>query len=274
MDPEDNALNNAPAVDEGSAPPEPTVEESAAPAVTPEASATSEPAPEPPPKEPTAAERRIAQLVARQRDAERDAAYWRGIAEGRKPVEEATPAPTETGPPHVESFPVYDDYLVAKAKFEMRQELQRDEAAREAVVVKQQRSKVDQEFRTRIEEAAKTDPDILSVLEDRTLPVSTTMAEIIKESEAGPRILRHLSNNRQLAARLAQLTPFVAAKELGKLEAQILSTPKPEPPKKISQAPEPIKPLDAKGNLPVDLAEIPIDDFMKRRNAHQFGKRG
>lgn len=270
---DENALN-APAADEGSAPLEPTVEESTALAEVSGESATPETASEPQPKESTAAERRISQLVARQRDAEREAAYWRGIAEGRKPAEEATPAPTETGSPHVEAFPIYDDYLVAKAKYEMRQELQRDEATRTAATVKQQREKVDQEFRTRMEEAAKTDPDIMFVLDDRTLPVSAIMAEIIKESDAGPRLLRHLSNDRQLAARLAQLTPFLAAKELGRLEAQILATHKPEPPKKISQAPEPIKPLDAKGSLPTDLAEISIAEFMKRRNAQQFGKRG
>ncbi len=231
-------------------------------------------------KEPTPAEKRIAKLVAQREEEKRNAEYWRGVAEGRKEVKPDTSV-AEVVPeaPKVEDFPVYDDYLVAKAKFELRQEL-KEERERERVRDEKNREKTtDQEahgkFMERMEAASETDPDLLEEYKDPTLPISPAMASVIRDSDHAPKLVRYLIDNRKDSARIAKLTPLAAARELGKIEAKVSATPtKTEPPPKVSLAPEPITPINSEGKGVVELEELSIDEFMKRRNTQQFGKRG
>jgi hypothetical protein len=237
------------------------------------------------------AEKRIRELVAKQRASEREAEYYRGLAEGRvsKPPD-AAPAPLkiEDYLPTEQEFTTvgltaenfekmgrsYDDLLMAKSAFAIEKRnavLTRradEDRVRESV------ARTQQTFMERINKAAETDPGILEIMEDRTLPVSQTMAEIIRESEVAPKILRHLSVNRAEGLRIAQLSPLAAARELGRIEAKIMAAPAPAPPNRVSQAPEPIRPLTPSGVTEIDLDKVPIDDFMKKRNAQQYGAAG
>jgi hypothetical protein len=216
-------------------------------------------------------------LVAKQRESERQTEYWKGVAEGRKapvaPEPEVTPA--KTGPPKVESFEVYDDFLVAKAKYELRQELQAEKAQEEKTRETKTAQEADKAFMDRMEKAAENDPDLLVEFRDPSLPVSPHMAAVIKESDVAPKIIRYLLDNRAESTRISQLAPLAAARAIGKLEEKITSAPtRPTPQKTVSQAPEPIQTLDTKGKTVVDLDNLPIDEFMRRRNSAQFGRKG
>jgi hypothetical protein len=214
------------------------------------------------------AEKRIKQLVAKQREAEREAEYWRGRAESQ-----VRPEPTQqstTAAPEVYQFEQYDDYLVAKAKHEIRHEIRAEQEQRE------NKSKVEtfeQTFNTRINKAAETEPEILEIVNDRTLPISNPMAMVIKESESAPEIIKYLSRNREESFKISRMNPIAAAREIGKIEYKISNQPKPEPIKKVSQAPEPIKPIESKGGQSVDLDKLPMDEYVKRRNQEQYGRR-
>ena len=240
------------------APVEPVVAETPAEPTPTEPVAPTEPAE---PQE-TRAEKRIKQLVAKQREAERQAEYWRGVASQGKqaPTQTATgttPAPT------VDQFEAYDDYLVAKAKHEIKiEQAANDQQARI--------SSASAAFTERINKAAEKEPEILEIVNDPTLPVSTVMSLVIKESEAAPEILKYLSEHREEAMKITRMTPGTAAREIGKIEYKLLNQPKPEI-KKVSQAPEPIKPVESKGAQAIDIEKLSMDEYVKRRNQEQFG---
>jgi hypothetical protein len=68
------------------------------------------------------------------------------------------------------------------------------------------------------------------------------MAATIQESDMGPDIAYYLGKNTAEADRIARLSPFLQAKELGKLEAKLAATVTPPKP---SAAPAPISPIKA-----------------------------
>ena len=244
----------------------------------------------PPGEEPTGAEKRIRELVAKQREAERQAEYYRGLAEGRGKPPDAAPTPA----PKIEDFlPTqeecaaigltpeafekagrsYDDLIMAKSIYAAKKmgivlERQNAEAKQKEEIQRSQET-----FMDRLSKAAESDPEILDVARNYHIPtspyfvpISNPMADVIRESEVGPKLIRFLASNKAESARIAKLPPMAAARELGRIEAKILATPAPPPPQKISQAPAPIAPLTPTGVTEIDLDKIPIDDFMKKRN--------
>ena len=237
------------------------------------------------------AEKRIRELVAKQRASEREAEYYRGLAEGRvaKPpldpnappvplkIEDFLPTEAEftavglTAENFEKAGRSYDDLLMAKSAFAMDKRRVVESRRAEEVRTRETVAKSQQTFMGRINTAAETDPGLLDILEDTTLPISTAMAEVIRESDVAPKVLRFLAANRAEGARIAQLSPLAAARELGRIEAKIMATPAPEPPRRVSQAPDPVRPLTPAGVTEIDLDKIPIDDFMKKRNAQQYG---
>ncbi len=244
---------------------------------------------------PSGAEKRIQQLVARQREAERreaarsaEAAYWRGIAEGRikngggtplspQPFGGVSPQPYSQSPPGAPELPLLANfersedfeeartrYVVEKAKWDLRQEL-------ETFRARETQDAIDRRYRERMAAAAISDPELLEIENDATLPVSLPMAIAIKESEAAPSILRYLSAHRDEAARIARLNPIAAAREMGRLEARLSAPTVPQTQTKtVSQAPEPHKPVGgATATIDLDDDKAPIDEFVRRRNAHE-----
>lgn len=241
------------------------------------------------------AKARIQKLIAEREDARREAAYHRGIAEGRAPKPPETPTgpvplkiedflPTEqeftavglTADAFEKAGRSYDDLLMAKSAYAMQKRTtviarQAEETRAKEAVAKSQTA-----FMDRITKAAETDPDLPRIVDARPgdpyfVPISPAMAEVIRDSEVGPKILRHLANNKADAQRVYTLSPLAAARELGRIEAGILATPAPKPPNRVSQAPEPIRSLTPTGVTEIDLDKIPISDFMKKRNAQQYG---
>lgn len=83
--------------------------------------------------------------------------------------------------------------------------------------------------------------DFDAVALNPALPVSRAMAATIARSERGAEIAYHLGLNPDLAARIAGLGPLDAARELGRIEAQLTAAPK----RAVTAAPPPLRPLGA-----------------------------
>ena len=212
------------------------------------------------------AEKRIKQLLAQKKQADSEADYWRSQAQ--KVVE------TPTAPPKPEDFKDYDDFLVEKARYAVQQDNIKEQAKR---AQQTQATAVNEVFNARIEEAAKETPEIMDIMNDRTFlpgnnPMSHVIAAVIKESELAPGLIQHLYDNPDDLSKMYRMSPAAAAKEIGKIEYQLSIKPKPQR-KIISQAPEPITPVIPKGPQVVELDKLPIDDFMKKRNQEQYGKK-
>jgi hypothetical protein len=96
----------------------------------------------------------------------------------------------------------------------------------------------------REEEAMDKYDDYKQVVYNPNIPISQVMAETIRESHIGPDLAYYLGSNPQEAHRIAQLPPYLQAKEIGKLEVKFESSP---PAKKTSSAPAPINPITPTG---------------------------
>lgn len=158
-------------------------------------------------------QKRIDEVTRQKYDAQREADYWRGVAEGRTP---ANPQPEQqVGPPDRWEDPEgYDQWLINQATQKFAEEQQRQTALRT--------------FEEREARARQTYPDFDSVVRDPTLPITPTMAEVIRESDLGPEVAYHLGTNRQEAQRIAGLPPHRQAVELGRIEALLSKPPAPQ----------------------------------------------
>ena len=203
--------------------------------------------------EPTGAEKRIKQLIAQNKELQRKLAE----GDGKKAT------PTAPAPPKQEDFQNYDDFLIAKAKFEVKQETE-SEKFRTAI------EDLDKQHSARMAKAAEKDPEIFEIQNDPDLPITQPMAIAIKGSDLGPEIVRYLADNRVEAARIAHLNPIFAAREIGKIEAKLSN---PTPAKNKSSAPKPITTVEGVGVELIDEEKLPMSEFVKRRNEAQYGKR-
>jgi hypothetical protein len=155
-------------------------------------------------------------LAREQRKWERDQAT--------KAAETQTLRSTPAEAPSADSFTSPEDYAQALA-LQKAQELvaQRDADSEEKV-----RDKYD---------------DYDQVARNPNVPITEVMAEAIYESDVGPEVAYYLGSNVKEAARISRLSPFMQAKEIGKIEARLASDP---PVKKTSNAPAPISPVTAR----------------------------
>lgn len=97
--------------------------------------------------------------------------------------------------------------------------------------------------------------------------VGKQFLELATDSDAAAKLLHHLGQDLDEASRIASLPPVQMARELTKLEYKLSQvTAKP-----VSKAPAPIKPIGG-GKVTDGLsADLPMDEWMRRRNK-QLGR--
>jgi len=206
-------------------------------------------------------QKRIDEVTAKKYEAEREAAYWRGIAEGRTPQQPVAQA--QEGPPREDQFESYEDYEQARIDYAVEQRLRQAEAlkAQQAVL---------QTYEERAARLKESKPDYDSVVGNPALRITPIMADVIRESDAGPEVAYHLGTNPQEAARIAALSPHRQAVELGKLEARLSA---PAQPAKANRTPPPPPPQTVAG-LSNGLNKAPEDmsmaEYVAARNAGQI----
>ena len=203
---------------------------------------------------------RIDEITRQRHEAQREAAYWRGIAEAAQPKA----APAEAEEPKPEAFEDYGAYVRALAKFEAN--------AQTEALLTQQRTQQAQEAQATTwqqrAEVAKTElPDFDQVMAASTAPMSNAMAEAIKSSDIGPKVAYHLAQNPDIAARLSRLEPMAAAREIGRLEASLSVKTEPTP-KRITSAPTPPTPVGSGRSTVGEPGSMSQADYMEWRKNH------
>ncbi len=168
-----------------------------------------------------------------------------------------------------------DHYNRDLTKFELTQEFeQRMTAARQ----QQTREQAAATWTERLNKEAEIDPEIAAIASSwnqpgpHFMPLSGAMQEAILESDVGPKILRYLANNKAEATRIAAMSPTAAMIRIGEIHSAIKNKPAPEPPKRISQAPEPPTSVQTGGSAVVDLSNESTEDYITRRNQEEFGR--
>jgi hypothetical protein len=152
--------------------------------------------------------------------------------QSRRAVEVAPPAPL----PPVDSFADAQSYAEALAEQKAQELVARRDAA-------QQQTAVLEAYQDREEDARVKYDDFEQVAYNPNLRVTDAMAQTIQASEIGPDVIYYLGTNPKEADRIARLPVLLQAKEIGKLEAKLVSDP---PVKRTSTAPAPIAPVNAR----------------------------
>jgi hypothetical protein len=103
-------------------------------------------------------------------------------------------------------------------------------------------------YHEREEDARTRYDDFERVAYNPNVRITDVMADTIRASDIGPDVAYWLGSNPKEADRISRLSPFVQAKEIGKIEAKLADNP---PVKRTTSAPAPITPVTARtGNSP------------------------
>lgn len=210
------------------------------------------PAEEAKPKRQGGIEKRISELTAKRREAEQRAAdAERRLAE----VTAGKSSEADDKAPILDSFDSYDAYVDARAEWVARQTFkaqQREAAEASSKSAAEQRQAVlRDEFAVKVADARERMPDFDAVAFNPNIPVTPAMQDAILESDMSADVAYFLGRNPDVAARLTSLSPMAVAREIGRIEAVILSQPVNV---KATSAPDPIKPV---GQKPAPVQKSP-----------------
>jgi len=136
----------------------------------------------------------------------------------------------------VDQFESPEAYAEAMAYQKAEELLAKREAAK-------QQSAVLESYQEREEAARDKYDDFEQVAYNPKLPITNVMAETIQSSDVGPELAYYLGSNPKEADRISRMSPLSQAKEIGKIEAKLVSSP---PVKKTTSAPAPISPVTAR----------------------------
>lgn len=224
-------------------------------------------------------QQRFDKLTREKHEYRLEAEYWRQKAL-QTPVQppEAKPQPVAPAKiPQLEDFE-YDAAKHAAALNDFYREQARAEvrAALEAERAAQREAERQKAFEQRQRDFLNKHPDYFEkVLRNDRLPITEAMAAVIAESDMGPQVAYYLADNPDKAAQIARLDGFLAAREIGRIEARLEAEAKAAaapPPPRVSQAPPPPPKIDAVEPAPsirVDTPEgdkLSINEWLKRRN--------
>ena len=226
-------------------------------------------------------------------EAEAQAAYYKGLAEGRGSVQQGAKIPDENAAPvrpdisqfmDEEGLVDFDSFEMAKEQYTLDMAEYRAYSRIQAERTKEEQSRAQQAeaveqaeagkvFMAKAQELAKTDPEIMDFIEnpdflgDEAHPYATTIAASIVQST--PAMLRYLHDNPNAVKELyAAPNRDALIRTFGKLEARLESL-KPAPTRKVSGAPNPLKTVMS-GGAEVDKAlnEITsMEEYAARRKA-------
>lgn len=172
--------------------------------------------------------------------------------------------------PPVEQFESPEAYAEALAEQKAAQLLARRDAERQHAELLAAYQEREEDARTKYE-------DFEQVAYNPQLPVTQVMAQTIQGSEIGPELAYWLGSNPKEADRISRLSPFLQAKEIGKIEAKLADNP---PVKKTSSAPAPIAPVTPRGSSgktfdttdPRSIKEMSTSEWIEAERQRQIRK--
>ncbi len=153
----------------------------------------------------------------------------------RERVQQPAAQPPKEVPP-VDQFESPEAYAEALAEKKAQELI----AARER---QQQQAQLLEAYHDREEAAREKYEDFEQVAYNPNLPITEVMAQTIQASDIGPDVAYYLGANPKEADRIARMSPYLQAKEIGRIEAKLVADP---PAKKTTSAPAPIKPVTAR----------------------------
>lgn len=238
---------------------------------------------------------RINELTRARHDAEREAAYWKGVATAKSGNPAGTPAeaPAPAAPPKptADKFQTYDEYVDALTDWKADRAVEKALAATNKSIEErssqqtaaQRQESLNDNWAQRQEAIKKVIPDYDNIVAESDVPIAPHVGELLLESDHGPAIAYKIALDPSIADKLNKLSPTAAAKEIGKMEAAFdhdvatapaqapAEAPSPAAPaapvKPVSKAPAPPNTLPQSTARQPDLAKMGMDDYVKARKA-------
>ena len=206
---------------------------------------------------------RIDELTRARREAEREASYWRGIAQQGQAQQSAPAAPTKPTP---DKYDDYGDFVEALTDWKTEQALAKRMEQDSTRKVAETRS---QTFAERQVATRAVLPDYDAVVGASETPISNHVGEALMESDRGPELAYHFAKNPDVLQNLNGMTPMQAAREIGKLEATLTTKTAPVvPSKKLSTTPAPASTTVTQGRATQPaLASASMDEYMAQRKS-------
>lgn len=145
------------------------------------------------------------------------------------------------GEPKLEDFETFDLYARALARYEVKQELKAEREQKAVESENLSRKQVMDEHAKR-EDKARTQfadyDDVVGNIADVDFTVNPDIGRTILTSDISPQLIYYFGKDIDELERINNLSPLAAAREIGKIEAKILSKPI-----QTSSAPSPISPV-------------------------------
>ena len=170
----------------------------------------------------------------------------------------------------------YQSALIDYARTQARNEVQ---SAFKAEREQQAQAERVGAFEKRQQDFIASKPDYAEkVMLNRSLPITDSMAEAIRDSDVGPQVAYYLAENMDKATAIAQMSPMAQAREIGRIEARM--EVKTSAPVAVSKAPPP--PPSIEGSEPT-LTVTPdspesdkwsAEEWARRRNKQLARKKG
>lgn len=190
----------------------------------------------------------------------------------KQQMEERTRQPQpQPGEPKQEDFKDYDSWIIARAKWEIRQETAAESRKREEQSQAQTQQQGAQEraarIREKIDAAREEFPDIEEVISGE-VPYTQPMVAFFEDSEHAGKLMHHLGTNVKEATRISALSPAGQFRELVKLEAKLTAPPTP------TKAPPPIVPSGGTASVEKRLEDANPEEFAAIRRRQIAARKG
>ena len=175
--------------------------------------------------------------------------------------------------PREENYSSYGEYLEDLADWKADQKLQEWQQSKSEEANKQKEQQEKQTLKQRTEDIVKRGEEKYDDFEDALRNFDVELSQpafmAITESDIAEDVTYYLATHEAEAKRIAALSPYAQAKEIGKLEEKLTKPPV----KEISKAPDPIKPVTSGKAANDTLSDnMSMDDWMAARNK-QVGRR-
>jgi hypothetical protein len=211
---------------------------------------------------------RIDELTRKRHEAEREAAYWRGVATQGKAQPSAEPA--APAKPTPDQFDDHNAYVEALTDWKVTDRLSKELSARDAKQAEMQQATQREATWAERQAAARTAmPDYDQVVGASDAPIADHVAQALKDSEHGPALAYHLAKHPEVLDRLNGMDTRSADREIGRIEARL--TPAAEAqaiPVKTTQAPKPASINGSQGRSTTpNLQTASMDEYMRQRKA-------
>lgn len=186
--------------------------------------------------------KRIDELTRKRHEAEREAAYWKGKAEGSKPEIKSEIGKQEDKKPVLDDFKTYDEFNEALVNWATKQVvLENDKKRNQEIQAREKQRKATEIFTT-----GKTKYKDFEQIVTASVPITDTMADIILSCKNPIDVTYHISKNIELCKNLASLNQTEIALEIGRIDGQY--NPNSKSQKSVSQAPKPITSIGDTGS--------------------------